>query len=90
MFTDIVGYTALMSKDEAKTLQLLQRSRELLKPIIRQFRGEWLKEMGGRNLVLIRQRSGGSELHDEASPTILDSPNHLSLLVIILPTAHHS
>ncbi|MCH7498195.1 MAG: tetratricopeptide repeat protein, partial [Candidatus Marinimicrobia bacterium] len=50
MFTDIVGYTALMSKDEAKALQLLQHNRELLKPIIRQFRGEWLKEIGDGTL----------------------------------------
>ena len=50
MFTDIVGYTALMSKDEEKALQLLQRNRGLLKPIIQQFRGEWLKEMGDGTL----------------------------------------
>ena len=46
MFTDIAGYTALMSQDEEKALQLLQKNRALLKPIIEQFRGEWLKEIG--------------------------------------------
>ncbi len=50
MFTDIVGYTALMSQDEEKALQLLQHNRELLKPLIRQFRGEWLKEIGDGTL----------------------------------------
>jgi len=50
MFTDIAGYTALMSQDEEKALQLLQKNRELLKPIIRQFRGEWLKEIGDGTL----------------------------------------
>jgi len=50
MFTDIAGYTALMSHDEEKALQLLQKNRELLKPIIEQFRGEWLKEMGDGTL----------------------------------------
>ena len=50
MFTDIVGYTALMSQDEEKALHLLQKNRALLKPIIEQFRGEWLKEIGDGTL----------------------------------------
>ena len=50
MFTDIVGCTALMGKDEEQALQLLQKNRGLLKPIIEQFRGEWLKEMGDGTL----------------------------------------
>ncbi len=50
MFTDIVGYTALMGEDEPKALQLLQKNRELLKPIIEQFHGEWLKEIGDGTL----------------------------------------
>ncbi|MEE9464169.1 MAG: adenylate/guanylate cyclase domain-containing protein [Candidatus Neomarinimicrobiota bacterium] len=50
MFTDIVGYTALMGEDEAKALQLLQKNRGLLKPIIEQFHGEWLKEIGDGTL----------------------------------------
>ena len=50
MFTDIVGYTALMSQDEQKALELLKTNRELLKPIIKEFHGEWLKEMGDGSL----------------------------------------
>lgn len=50
MFTDIVGYTALMSQDERKALELLKTNRELLKPIVKEFRGEWLKEMGDGSL----------------------------------------
>lgn len=69
MFTDIVGYTALMSKDEEKALQILKKNRELLKPIIRQFRGEWLKEIGDGTLSSfasavdqIRERFGQDSL----------------------------
>ncbi len=51
MFTDIVGYTALMGEDEPKALQLLQKNREILKPIIKQFHGEWLKEMGDSGYI---------------------------------------
>ena len=39
MFTDIVGFTALMGEDEPKALLLLQKNRELLKRIIEQFHG---------------------------------------------------
>ena len=46
MFTDIVGYTALMSESEERALELLDRNRKLLKPIIQEFGGEWIKEIG--------------------------------------------
>lgn len=50
MFTDIVGYTTLMGENESKALKLLEKNRTLLKSIIEQFRGEWLKEMGDGTL----------------------------------------
>ncbi|HET7003822.1 MAG TPA: adenylate/guanylate cyclase domain-containing protein, partial [Puia sp.] len=46
MFTDIVGYTALMGSDELKAFDLLQKNRELQKPIIEEFNGRWIKELG--------------------------------------------
>ena len=46
MFTDIVGYTALMGNDEAKALGILNKNRALQKPIIEQFNGRWIKELG--------------------------------------------
>ena len=46
MFTDIVGYTALMGNDEQKAFDLLKRNRELQKPIIEQYTGRWIKELG--------------------------------------------
>ncbi len=46
MFTDIVGYTALMGRDEQKAFDLLQKNRELQKPIIEKFNGRWIKELG--------------------------------------------
>ena len=50
MFTDIVGFTAMMSQDEVKALQVLQKNRDVLKPLISQHNGEWLKEMGDGTL----------------------------------------
>ncbi|MGB5647151.1 MAG: adenylate/guanylate cyclase domain-containing protein [Muriicola sp.] len=46
MFTDIVGYTALMGKDEQAAFRLLQQNRKLQKPIIEEFNGRWIKELG--------------------------------------------
>src|SRR6476620_4407736 len=46
MFTDIVGYTALMGSDEQKAFDLLEKNRELQKPIIESYHGRWIKELG--------------------------------------------
>ena len=46
MFTDIVGYTALMGNDEKKAFELLNKNRQLQKPIIEEFNGRWIKELG--------------------------------------------
>jgi adenylate cyclase len=46
MFTDIVGYTALMGEDERKAFKLLDKNREIQRPIIEQFKGKWIKEIG--------------------------------------------
>ena len=46
MFTDIVGYTALMGSDEDKAFKVLRKNREIQRPIVKKYRGEWLKEMG--------------------------------------------
>jgi len=46
IFTDIVGYTALMGKDSAKALELIRISKEIQKPLVEKHNGKWLKEMG--------------------------------------------
>ena len=46
MFSDIVGYTALMGRNEAKALELLKRNRKIQKPLIEKYQGVWIKEMG--------------------------------------------
>ena len=46
MFTDIVGYTALMGDDEQKAVELLDKNRALQKPLIEQHGGKWIKELG--------------------------------------------
>src|SRR5262245_8079461 len=46
MFTDIVGYTALMGKDEQKAFDHLNKNRHIQRPIIEQHGGQWIKELG--------------------------------------------
>jgi len=46
MFTDIVGYTALMGKDEDLALALLRKNKETHQKLLRKYNGKWLKEMG--------------------------------------------
>ncbi len=46
MFTDIVGYTALMGNNEQKAFDLLRLNREIHKPVIEAFGGQWIKELG--------------------------------------------
>jgi len=51
MFTDIVGYTTAMNKDEEQAFKYLEQNRILHKSMIQEFDGEWLKEMGDGVLV---------------------------------------
>lgn len=51
MFTDIAGYTTLMSKDEQKAMTLLKKNRELQKSLTKKHNGEFLKEMGDGTLL---------------------------------------
>ena len=46
MFTDIVGYTALMGEDENYALSLLRKNKEIHLKWLKKFNGKWLKEMG--------------------------------------------
>ena len=52
LFTDIVGFTAMMGEDEDKALRVLDQNRKIQKTIIHRHRGKWLKEMGDGSLVI--------------------------------------
>ena len=46
MFTDIVGYTALMGSNEQKAFELLNKNRQIQRPVIEEFNGKFIKELG--------------------------------------------
>ena len=52
LFTDIIGFTVLMGKDEDKALKALTINRKVQKKVIRKHRGKWVKEMGDGSLVI--------------------------------------
>ena len=50
MFTDIVGYTEQMSKDQDVAFVLLEEKQSKLKPLIIEHNGKLVKEMGDGTL----------------------------------------
>jgi|TARA_B100000959_G_scaffold256021_1_gene288861 class 3 adenylate cyclase len=46
VFTDIVDFTKMSAEDEQHALDIIHMQRELLKPIVVEHKGEWLKEIG--------------------------------------------
>ena len=46
VFTDVVNFTKISAEDEQKALGIIQKQREILKPIVIEHKGEWLKEIG--------------------------------------------
>ena len=51
MFTDVVGFTAMSSRDENTALELLRRYQAVLNPIFPKFEGRVVKTMGDGFLV---------------------------------------
>jgi len=52
VFTDIVGFTDLSSRNEPAALDLLENQRNILKPIVQSYNGQWLKEIGDGLLLI--------------------------------------
>jgi len=46
VFTDIVDFTKISAEDEQQALNIIDKQREILKPIVIEHKGEWLKEIG--------------------------------------------
>jgi Tol biopolymer transport system component len=51
MFTDIVGYTALMGNDEQKAFQSLAQFKSIAQPLVEKFHGHWHKDLGDGALM---------------------------------------
>ena len=51
MFTDIVGYTAITQRDEARAMEILRRHNSLLRPVFQKHHGREIKTIGDAFLV---------------------------------------
>src|SRR6202158_856343 len=51
MFSDVVGYTAIMGRDEHAALRALQDHRELLRLLLPKFNGRMVGEIGDGTLT---------------------------------------
>ena len=51
MFTDIVGYTALMGSDEDRAFEVLRKNREIHTSLTKKYGGTLIKEMGDGMLI---------------------------------------
>ncbi len=75
MFTDIVGYTALMGEDEQKAFELLKKNRQVQRPIIEKFGGRWLKEIGDGVMTSFSTVSDAVYCAKEIQITCQDHPD---------------
>ena len=50
MFTDIVGYTALMAESEETGLRVRERHREIVRPLVERHHGDWIESPGDQSL----------------------------------------
>ena len=58
MFTDIVGYTALMAESEEKGLGVRARHRALVRPLVEQHGGESIEARGDESLSVFHSTLG--------------------------------
>jgi len=52
VFTDIVGYTRQMEQNEQQTMKLLQKQRDIVFPLVEEYGGEVIKEIGDGLLMM--------------------------------------
>ena len=50
MFTDIAGFTESMSYDEEQAIQAVRKKRTIIQPLIKQYDGVFVKEIGDGTL----------------------------------------
>ena len=79
MFTDIVGYTALMGKDEDRAFELLRLNHSIHEVLINKYKGTLIKEIGDGTLI---RATSTEQLYKEVQKVLeeYDVVNHLSAL----------
>ena len=75
VFTDLVGFTKILGKDEQEGLELLQKQRDLFFPIVQSYNGTVLKELGDELLIMfessIQAVRASSQIQEVAKDNII-------------------
>jgi class 3 adenylate cyclase len=83
MFTDLVGYTALMEKNESVALELIKKNRDLHQTAIRNHKGQLIKEMGDGFMAtfenILDALSCAREIQNEAKAYEFDIPVRIGI-----------
>ena len=72
VFTDIVGYTKQMEENEFRTMQLLQKQREILFPLVKTYKGEVIKELGDGLMMMFNSAVEAVRFATAAQLTLKD------------------
>jgi class 3 adenylate cyclase len=54
MFTDVVGYTALMAESEERGLRVRERHRTVVQPLVERYHGEPIESSGDESLSMFQ------------------------------------
>src|SRR4030095_395933 len=74
MFTDIVGYTALMQKNEQQAISLLDRHRSILEQKIHEHKGELISYYGDGSLSMFSSISQALQCAMEIQEALRNDP----------------
>jgi adenylate cyclase len=74
MFTDIVGYTAVMARSEAEAMRTRQRHREIVRPLVERYHGEWIEETGDESLSIFPSAVDAANCALAVQSTLRDEP----------------
>ena len=63
VFTDIADFTSMMDKDESKALKIRHQQRDSIQSILKDFDGEYIKEIGDGDLMMFQSATDAVHLH---------------------------
>lgn len=75
LFTDVVGYTALTEKDEARAVRVRERHRELVRTLVAQFEGEVVDTPGDESLSVFPSALAAVDCALALQAALRDDPN---------------
>jgi adenylate cyclase len=74
MFSDVVGYTAIMGRDEAAAMRALDAHRQMLRTLLPQFNGRLVGEIGDGTLSSFRRAMDAVNCARQVQAVAQDDP----------------